>query len=84
MGGEIDKGADAPMNREIAKVVSISVRLKAIAMSRATPEGEDEANVAPKSNREEAAVLPEMKSEVRGGPCGWSYFSRRTSTSDMQ
>lgn len=68
--GEIAKGADAPMNREIAKVVSISVRLKEIAMSRATPEGEDEANVAPKSNREEAAVLREMKSVVRGGPYG--------------
>ena len=45
------------MNREIAKVVSNSVRLKEIAMSGATPEGEDEAKVALKTKRDEAAVL---------------------------
>ena len=45
------------MNRESANVVSNSVRSKAIAMSRATPEGADEAKVAPKTKREEAADL---------------------------
>lgn len=45
------------MNRESAKVVSNSVRLKVIAISRATPEGEEEANVALRTKREEAAVL---------------------------
>ena len=59
--GEISKAADPLMKREIANVVSISVRLKAIAMLRATPEGEDEANVALKTNREEAAVLRQME-----------------------
>ena len=45
------------MNRESANVVSNSVRSKAIAMSRATPAGADEAKVALKTKREEAAVL---------------------------
>ncbi len=45
------------MNRESANVVSIFVRLKVIAISRATPEGEDEAKVALKTKRDEAAVL---------------------------
>ena len=49
--------ANPLMNREIAKVVSISVRLKAIAMLRAIPEGEDEAKLTLKTKREVAAVL---------------------------
>jgi len=53
--------ANPLMNREIAKVVSISVRLKAIAMSRAIPEGEDEAKLTLKTKREVAAVLQQME-----------------------
>lgn len=58
-GGRVTEIAKAnpPMNREIAKVVSNSVRLNEIAMSGATPEGEDEAKVALKTKRDEAAVL---------------------------
>jgi hypothetical protein len=49
--------ANPLMNRESVNVVSNSVRSRAIAMSRATPAGADEAKVAPKTKREEAAVL---------------------------
>lgn len=45
------------MNRESANVVSNSVRLKVVAISGATPEGEEEAKVALRTKREEAAVL---------------------------
>lgn len=56
MPKEIDKG-NPPMNRESANVVSHSVRLKVVAISGATPEGEEEAKVALRTKREEAAVL---------------------------
>ena len=49
--------AHLPMNKESANVVSNSVRLKVIAISGATPEGEEEAKVALRTKREEAAVL---------------------------
>lgn len=57
--------ANPLMNNEIAKVVSISVRLKEIAISRATPEGEDEAKVALRTKSEERAVLWQM-GQMRG------------------
>jgi len=49
--------ANSLMNRESANAVSIFVRLKAIAKSGAIPATEEEAKVALKTKREEAAVL---------------------------